>query len=261
MAWISVDQKLIGGKLRALHKAVSCSRNEAIGILVTLWLWGIDNSDMDGLIPVADRGDIAEVLRPGISDDLNPLDVADRLIECGWIDEQDGNLYLHDWGDWRSYYNSYMNRKKNHADYMREKRLRSRGDTECEHHRDSHSECTVNITQETSQDVSPEPKPEKYGAEFEDFWAAYPRKADKGACLKKYKARIQDGYSPEELLTAAQNYRSQCERDHTDQKYIKHGKTFLGESLSFTDFLPGKAGGESQQSPQAIPDGVNPFRI
>ena len=48
MAWISVDQKLIGGKLRSLHKAIGCSQNEAIGILITLWLWGIDNADMDG---------------------------------------------------------------------------------------------------------------------------------------------------------------------------------------------------------------------
>ena len=101
MAWISVDQKLIGGKLRTLHKEIGCSRNEAIGILITLWLWGIDNSDMDGMIPSADKSDIAEVLRPGISEDLDPELIVGKLIECGWIDEQDNGLYLHDWGEWR----------------------------------------------------------------------------------------------------------------------------------------------------------------
>ena len=259
MAWISVDQKLIGGKLRALHKTVGCSRKEAIGILVTLWLWGIDNSDTDGLIPAADRGDIAEVLRPGISDDLNPLDVADRLIECEWIDEQDGNLYLHDWGDWRSYYNSYVNRKKNHADYMRERRQKEKGIDNS----DSTVNSTVNITQTQESEASQPPgnKSEKYGKEFEEFWAVYPRKVDKGACFKKYKARIKDGYPPEELMTAAKAYKVQCDRERTEQKYIKHGKTFLGESLSFTDYLPGNNSNVRDLSQaQPIPDGVNPFR-
>jgi len=264
MAWISVDQKLMGAKLRTLYKAIGCSKSEAIGILITLWLWGLDNCDMDGLIPSAEPGDIAEMLETGIADNLDPEMVVHQLIECGWIDEQDGGLYLHDWSDWRSYYNSYMNRKKNHAEYMRGKRSKSRSDSECDSHSDSHSdhhsELTVSITKEISSDTPQKSATEKYGADFENFWEQYPRKADKGACFKKYKARIKDGYSPDELLTAAQNYRLQCERDHTDQKYIKHGKTFLGESLSFTDYLPGKATGAVQQAPRVIPDGVNPFR-
>lgn len=261
MAWISVDQKLIGGKLRTLYKEIGCSRNEALGILITLWLWGIDNTDMDGLIPSADKSDIAEVIRPGISEDLDPEEVAGKLIECGWIDQQDGNLYLHDWGDWRAYYNSYVNRKKNHADYMRERRQKERDTSECDNHSEITVNDTVNITEKTESnpDKPPEEKAEKYGKDFEEFWEAYPRKADKGACFKKYKARVKDGYSPEELLAAARNYRSQCERDHTEQKYIKHGKTFLGESLSFTEYIPAQRSPEAPQ--QGIPDGVNPFRI
>lgn len=44
MAWITVDQKLIGGKLRDFAKRSGISQNEAIGILIRLWLWGIDNA-------------------------------------------------------------------------------------------------------------------------------------------------------------------------------------------------------------------------
>ena len=259
MAWISVDQKLMGGKLRTLYKAIGCSRSEAIGILITLWLWGIDNADMDGLIPSADRGDIAEVLESGLSETLDPESVVDQLVECGWIDTGDEGLYLHDWYDWRSYYVSYMNRKKNHADYMRERRSKGR-DTSCDTHSESTVNSTVNITEAEAPEKSPEEKPEKYGKEFEEFWAFYPRKADKGASFKKYKARIKDGYSPDELLTAAKNYKAQCDRDHTDQKYIKHGKTFLGESLPFTEYIPGHGMTEAPQQNQSIPDGVNPFR-
>lgn len=43
LAWISVEQTLIGKKLRVLAKDLGCSQNEAIGILINLWLWGMDN--------------------------------------------------------------------------------------------------------------------------------------------------------------------------------------------------------------------------
>lgn len=77
-----------------------------------------------------------------------------------------------------------------------------------------------------------------YTKHFETFWAVYPRKADKGQCYKKYKARLKDGYSPEELLTAATAYADQCRRQRTEPQFIKHGKTFLGDSMSFTEFIP-----------------------
>ncbi len=77
-----------------------------------------------------------------------------------------------------------------------------------------------------------------YPTEFEEFWSIYPRKADKAQAYKKYKARLEDGFSHEQLLEAAKNYADRCRRDRTEEKYIKHGKTFLGESTPFLDYLP-----------------------
>ena len=54
MAWITVDQKLIGGKLRDFAKRSGISQNEAIGILIRLWLWGIDNAEESGRIVAAE---------------------------------------------------------------------------------------------------------------------------------------------------------------------------------------------------------------
>lgn len=96
-----------------------------------------------------------------------------------------------------------------------------------------------------------------YSATFEDFWKAYPRKADKAQAYKKYNARIKDGFSPEELLKAAENYAAQCRRERTEEKYIKHGKTFLGESTPFLDFLPKN---DAQDHTEPINDDANPFR-
>lgn len=77
-----------------------------------------------------------------------------------------------------------------------------------------------------------------YPAGFEEFWKEYPRKVDKGNAFKKYQARINSGYSPEQLLTAARNYRMKCIRDHTQDKYIMHAKTFLGDATPLEDYLP-----------------------
>ena len=80
-------------------------------------------------------------------------------------------------------------------------------------------------------------KSESYSIEFECFWEVYPRKSDKGEAYKKYLTRLKDGWSPEQLLTAAKKYRAQIVTNRTDQKYIKLCKTFLSDTTPFTDYL------------------------
>ena len=63
--------------------------------------------------------------------------------------------------------------------------------------------------------------------------------------------------SPEELLTAARNYATQCKRLGTEKQYIKHPKTFLSDSRPFLDYLPDKK--KAQPPEDAVPDNKNPF--
>ena len=76
-----------------------------------------------------------------------------------------------------------------------------------------------------------------YSNDFESFWEMYPRKSDKGSAYKKYLTRLKDGWSPEQLLTAAKKYRAQTVANRTDQKYIKLCKTFLSDTTPFADYL------------------------
>ena len=76
-----------------------------------------------------------------------------------------------------------------------------------------------------------------YSNDFESFWEVYPRKSDKGSAYKKYLTRLKDGWSPEQLLTAAKKYRAQITANRTDQKYIKLCKTFLSDTTPFADYL------------------------
>lgn len=121
MAWITVDQKLIGGKLRDFAKRSGISQNEAVGVLIRLWLWGLDNADENGRIIAADHEDIEEAIRPGfLETDRGAISkIVTNLVECGWIDREKGCLYLHDWIDWRSFYNSYEEKKAKNAERMR----------------------------------------------------------------------------------------------------------------------------------------------
>ncbi len=262
MAWISVDQKFIGGKLRKLYKAIGCSQNEAMGLLVGLWLWGIDNAESDGLIVSADQEDIAEVVRPGLSPGLDAEYVIDCLIQNGWIDIEEGQLYFHDWNEWRSYYNRYVNEKRKHAartQKYREKKSameKMNSDAESDVHSDEKSDGE-NI--EKQQLPEKKKKSSAYTTDFEAFWSIYPRKVDKGQAYKKYQARMKDGFSPEELLQAAECYARQCQTQRTEPQYIKHAKTFLGDATPFVDYIPKKPVTYTGQA--SIPDdGANPFR-
>lgn len=241
MAWISVDQRLLGGKLRKLYKAIGCSRNEAVGILVSLWLWGVDNTDEEGLIQGADRDDLEETISVGLSEKLDPSAVLKKLIDTGWLDKTEHGFQIHDWYEWRKYYNRYLKEKKDHAERTRRYRERNQSDGESDVHSDVTVTSQESEAEESIKEPEPAPKTEKYSTDFAEFWSVYPRKSDKGMAYKKYRARRNDGYTPEQLLQAAEAYAEECRRNRTDQKYIKHAKTFLGDALPFEDYL-GKPG-------------------
>lgn len=248
MSWISVDQKLIGGKLRELHKEIECSRNEAIGILIGLWLWGMDNANADGLLRGCGREDIEEQISIGADKRYEPEKAYDALVSGGWLEERDGGIYIHDWEDWRYHYNKWVADKERNKE--RQKRFRER-------HADDNANNNgkSNVTDDTKPHENPGKKEERYAEPgFNEFWKIYPRKNDKGQAYRKYKARIKDGYSPDELIAAATAYAAECKRQRTEQQYIKHAKTFLGDSTPFLEYISKKQEAALTRAP-----GENPF--
>jgi hypothetical protein len=80
----------------------------ALGVLEALWHWAAKYA-RDGKIS-AEPWQVAEAIRyPGDEGAL-----FEALIECGWIDEIEGELYIHDWAD--------------HADNAVKKTLANRGE-------------------------------------------------------------------------------------------------------------------------------------
>ena len=134
LAWISVHDHVAGGKLRELAKDIGCSQKEALGILVSLWLWGLNNADRNGKLRSCDRTDIAEeVLSKGISDGLDKNSIVESLITHRWIDEsEDGALYLHDWDTWQEQWYKFLKAKEYDANRKRQERARKRAESEVE---------------------------------------------------------------------------------------------------------------------------------
>ena len=95
-----------------------------------------------------------------------------------------------------------------------------------------------------------------YTCDFESFWTAYPRKKDKGNAFKKYTARLNSGFSEEELLTAAKAYAEECRQNRTEEKYIKHPSTFLSDSTPFTEYLKGGRADDTGNNAEPDTDGL-----
>lgn len=247
MAWISIHEQVTGSKLRKFAKAAGCTQNEALGLLVRLWLWCIKNIGQDGILDGMERYDLAEIINIGLGKTYDPERIVDAMIDTGWVDEKRGKLRVHNWEEWQRYYYSYS--KRNKADAVRKRNARSADEgTESEEQEvpeKSASERKDDAgTEKTGGIDGKDPKSSKsktsYTDGFEAFWKVYPRKKEKGSTFEKYKARINDGFDDATLLAAATAYRDECQRRQTEEKYIKLGKTFLSNSLPFVDYVADK---------------------
>ena len=80
-------------------------------------------------------------------------------------------------------------------------------------------------------------KDNTYTCAFEEFWSVYPRKQEKAKAYVSYKARLADGFSEDELMTAVKRYADECEAHKTERRYIKLCATFLSANTPFVDYL------------------------
>lgn len=80
-----------------------------------------------------------------------------------------------------------------------------------------------------------------YSPEFQAAWDSYPRRTgqSKSEAFKAWKARIQDGTTPEQMQAGATRYAAYCESNHTEARFVKHAATFFGPDRHFlNDWTP-----------------------
>lgn len=92
----------------------------------------------------------------------------------------------------------------------------------------------------------------EYTEDFEEFWRYYPRKTEKAAAFAKWKARLKQKVPPEDLIKAARNYAEKCRNEGTEERFIKHAKTFLGENKPYEEFINAASSRSSKASGTAM---------
>ena len=232
MAWIKIKDTIDGPKLRELYKRLGVSKFEATGILVFLWQWGLQNADEQGHLISADRDDVERYLHGASAGcSVGESDIFNALLETGWIDEKDGELFLHDWGTWQKEWYRYKEKLKKDA----ERKRRSTQEKADEVPAENPKEIPAEIPAEKS---AKKQKKTDYTEEFNRFWDIYPRRDRKAEAFECFCARLTNGVSAEELILAAKTYASQVKKEHTPDRYIKQAKTFLGPHLIYMDYIP-----------------------
>ena len=139
MAWISVHEQLKDHrKVRELARVLRCSRHEALGILVALWLWGINNADREGSLGRASAEDIADGVMYRAR---SAAKLVDGLAESGWIEKAGEDGYrLHDWDYWQQSWYKAMEKREANTQRMRDVRWREgQAAVDCASHSVSHS--------------------------------------------------------------------------------------------------------------------------
>lgn len=109
----------------------------------------------------------------------------------------------------------------------------------------SKSEANVNVKENEKENVNVKENDKTYSCVFEELWKAYPRKKEKSAAYKAYKATLNKGFSEDELMTAVKRYAEECKKEQRDSRYIKLCSTFLGPNTPFMDYLGEENGNDS----------------
>ena len=212
MAWIEVHQHLKEHrKTRKFKNLMGITRAQAIGHLVMLWLWGIDNTDDYGIIQDADYEDIAIACDYHNDSQL----IVSALINAGFLekDEKDGKLFIHDFED---YIGRLKEQKKRHREAQKrysDKSKDSKNDGHADCQTDDHAIANLTVPYLTVPYLTvPSPIPKDIIVLFPDESdlistleqiADYP--LDRAKDLKMYKA-LQARYPTIDILCSIKDW-------------------------------------------------------
>lgn len=241
-------------KFRHFHCELGCSEAEAVGILASLW---------DAAAQRFEDGDITSLVKkPGMMRaacrcSLPGDEVADAMLEAGFIDEKEGQFVLHDWLEVHRKYFAERHRKSKQTVPVPRKG-RGRGAEPRRHSAEaSISKSDVLNSSGTTKVPTSSPKSAgkpawlkvgEYCDGFAEFWNAYPRRIEKKGAHRKWIKCISDGATMADLTRAAQHYAQQCKAEGRDGTKIKHPATFLGPDDHWKEYV---------DSAPVIPKGEN----
>lgn len=243
MAWIQVHQTLKDHrKLFDAADELEVSPPHMMGLLVSFWLWALDNAPSGNLEGITPRMIARAAQWEGPAEKLTAA-----LIRAGWLDEKEGGeLEIHDWYEYAGKLIDQRQAEKERSQRRRAAAAASSdgtGDdrqTTAGRPKGSRGKAAGRVDQSrqdnTRGDNTP-PSPSAEGAtptkeslvdaRFAEFWSAYPKKVGKQYALKTWKRLKPTAELHDKIMQAvdAQKRSEQWRRDKG--RYIPNPATWL----------------------------------
>lgn len=248
MAWIQVDQALpTHRKTLILADTLDISPTHAVGLMVTLWLWSLDNAP-DGLLDDIPPRTLARILQwDGDGDELMKA-----MRSAGFLDENE----IH---DWQEYAGRLLDQRAAAKERMRKHRAASsQQNKQKEHDADSLCEPRANVTrtepercapvhgrvhyttqQETKEEKSTVPSvsssdddteaPADQEEMFLRFWEIYPKKAGKKAALASWKRLRPDASLFAQIIETVSKAKKSEQWQREGGRYVPNPATWINQ--------------------------------
>lgn len=265
MAWIQVHQTLKDHrKVYAAADALDVDPAHALGLIVSFWLWALDNAPSGSLDGISNRMIARAAQWTGNADEL-----VEALKTAEFVDETpDGGLELH---DWQEYTGSLIEKREAEKQRSRKRRAAAKeqpadatalppswaqttaGQTADEPQSDRKK--TAGRVEKSRVEKSrveiggtPPIPPDAVSERFALFWKAYPKKVGKGAAEKSWKKIKPSAELFDRIMAAIDAAKASEQWQREDGRYIPNPATWLNQSR-WEDELPAAAPFFSQPQP------------
>lgn len=150
--WLELHQEMPKHKKTlALARLLRVDRRCAIGLMIDLWTWGLDNADADGRL-VGLTADDLEMAMDWPAKKSGKL--VDALVQSRWLDRDGATYILHDWADYTSRLNEQREIKREQA-RVRQQRRREKLALQNGKSNAEKETCHANVTRDKRDNNAP----------------------------------------------------------------------------------------------------------
>lgn len=260
MAWIQVHQQLKDHrKLLAAADELEIEPAHMLGLLISFWLWALDNTPSGSLEGISDR-----MIARAAQWNGEPGKFVEAMAHAGLLDvESDGNMQLHDWYEYTGKLIDQREAEKNRsrrrraaaaADAANDRRTTTgqsadstpddQGTAAGRVNQSRPDQTRPNQSTPTEGDLPPTPatekKPDAQEQRFAEFWKLYPRKVGKQAALKSWKRIKPDAELFDKIMAAVTAAKATEQWQREGGRFIPHPATWLNQGR-WDDELPDPA--------------------
>ena len=218
--WFKVDDQL------AFHSKTVQAGNSAMGLWVRAGAWSCAHLT-DGFIP----SHMASAMASAIA---NVCD-SDALVMAGLWREVDGGYQFHDWQDFQPTAESARDLREKRSEAGRAGASARWTESDGKSHGKTMASAMASAMANGWQDDAPSPSPSPSPSTtpltssadaFDEFWSAYPRKADKGKARRAWGGAVKKT-EPSVIIEAAKRYALSPDAKREGGKYLKYPATWL----------------------------------